>query len=34
MAQVLVQNRVGLAMPTLPDVVKQIGVTVKSGRPT
>ena len=27
MAQVLVQNRVNLAMPTLPDVVKQIGVT-------
>ncbi len=27
MAQVLVQNRVSLAMPTLPDVVKQIGVT-------
>ncbi len=27
MAQVLVQNRVALAMPLLPDVVKQIGVT-------
>ena len=26
MAQVLVQNRVDLAMPTLPDVVKQVGV--------
>jgi peptide/nickel transport system substrate-binding protein len=29
MAQVLVQNRVALAQPILPDVVKQIGVTVK-----
>ena len=29
MAQVLVQNRVALATPVLPDVVKQIGVTVK-----
>ena len=29
MAQVLVQNRVSLAMPTLPDTVKQIGVTTK-----
>jgi multidrug efflux pump len=27
MAQVLVQNRVALAMPVLPDVVKQTGVT-------
>ena len=27
MAQVLVQNRVNLAMPGLPDVVKQVGVT-------
>ncbi len=27
MAQVLVQNRVALALPTLPDVVKQIGVS-------
>ncbi len=27
MAQVLVQNRVNLALPALPDVVKQIGVT-------
>src|SRR5438270_13501236 len=29
MAQVLVQNRVAIALPTLPDVVKSIGVTVK-----
>ncbi len=29
MAQVLVQNRVAIAAPTLPDVVKAIGVTVK-----
>src|SRR5882757_7477819 len=29
MAQVLVQNRVAIATPTLPDVVKAIGVTVK-----
>ncbi len=28
-AQVLVQNRVNQALPTLPDVVKQTGVTVK-----
>src|ERR1700704_6351671 len=27
MAQVLVQNRVAIAQPTLPDVVKSIGVT-------
>ena len=27
MAQVLVQNRVNLAMPTLPNEVKQIGVS-------
>ena len=33
MAQVLVQNRVALAMPTLPDVVKQIGVTTKKRSP-
>ena len=33
MAQVLVQNRVALAMPTLPDVVKQIGVTVRKRSP-
>src|SRR5437899_9284720 len=29
MAQVLVQNRVAVAQPTLPDVVKSVGVTVK-----
>src|ERR1700692_1665928 len=29
MAQVLVQNRVAIAQPALPDVVKAIGVTVK-----
>ncbi len=29
MAQVLVQNRVSLAMPTLPDTVKATGVTTK-----
>ncbi len=29
MAQVLVQNRVSLAVPLLPDVIKQTGVTVK-----
>jgi multidrug efflux pump len=29
MAQVLVQNRVAIAQPTLPDVVKAIGVTTK-----
>ncbi len=33
MAQVLVQNRVSLAMPTLPDVVKQTGVTTKKKSP-
>jgi len=33
MAQVLVQNRVSLAMPTLPDVVKQIGVTTMKRSP-
>jgi multidrug efflux pump len=33
MAQVLVQNRVNLAMPTLPDVVKQIGVTTTKRSP-
>ncbi len=33
MAQVLVQNRVALAAPVLPDVVKQIGVTVKKRSP-
>src|SRR3974390_2892824 len=29
MAQVLVQNRVAIAEPTLPDVVRTIGVTTK-----
>ena len=29
MAQVLVQNRVAIAQPSLPDVVKNIGVTTK-----
>jgi multidrug efflux pump len=33
MAQVLVQNRVALASPILPDVVKQVGVTVKKRSP-
>ena len=33
MAQVLVQNRVALAQPTLPDVVKQTGVSVKKRSP-
>src|SRR5206468_8599036 len=33
MAQVLVQNRVAIATPTLPDVVKNIGVTVKKRSP-
>jgi multidrug efflux pump len=33
MAQVLVQNRVALAAPVLPDVVKQVGVTVKKKSP-
>jgi multidrug efflux pump len=33
MSQVLVQNRVALATPSLPDVVKQIGVTVKKRSP-
>ncbi len=33
MAQVLVQNRVSLAMPTLPEVVKQTGVTTKKKSP-
>jgi multidrug efflux pump len=33
MAQVLVQNRVSIAMPTLPDVVKQTGVTTKKKSP-
>ena len=33
MAQVLVQNRVSLAMPTLPDVVKSTGVSTKKKSP-
>ena len=33
MAQVLVQNRVSMAMPTLPDMVKQTGVTTKKKSP-
>jgi multidrug efflux pump len=32
-AQVLVQNRVNLAMPMLPDVVKQAGVTTRKRNP-
>ncbi len=34
MAQVLVQNRVSLALPTLPDVVKQMGVSTKKKSPS
>ena len=34
MAQVLVQNRVGLAQPILPDLVKRRGVTVKKKSPS
>ncbi len=33
MAQVLVQNRVSMALPTLPDVVKATGVTTKKKSP-
>ena len=33
MAQVLVQNRVAVAQPSLPDVVKAIGVTTKKRSP-
>jgi multidrug efflux pump len=33
MAQVLVQNRVAIAEPTLPDTVKAIGVTIKKRSP-
>ena len=33
-AQVLVQNRVNLAQPVLPDIVKRRGVTVKKKSPT
>src|SRR3984893_7060645 len=32
-AQVLVQNRVAIAQPVLPDVVKAVGVTVKKRSP-
>src|SRR4029077_14923804 len=32
-AQVLVQNRINLAMPNLPDVVKQAGVTARKRIP-
>src|SRR6185295_7021957 len=32
-AQVLVQNRVAIAQPTLPDVVKTVGVTTKKRSP-
>src|SRR6187401_3250645 len=33
MSQVLVQNRVAIAEPTLPDVVRTIGVTTKKRSP-
>src|SRR5271156_4280272 len=33
LAQVMVQNRVNLAMPLLPDVVKQSGVTTRKKSP-
>ena len=33
MAQVLVQNRVQMAVPSLPDIVKQTGVTTKKKSP-
>jgi len=33
MAQVLVQNRVSMALPTLPEIVKQTGVTTKKKSP-
>ena len=33
LAQVLVQNRVALAMPLLPDVIKATGVTTKKQSP-
>jgi multidrug efflux pump len=33
MAQVLVQNRVALAVPMLPDVIKQTGVTTRKRSP-
>jgi len=34
MAQVLVQNRVAQALPTLPDIVKSTGVSVKKQSPS
>src|SRR4029077_19124517 len=34
MAQVLVQNRVNLALPSLPDTVKAIGVSTKKKSPS
>ncbi len=34
LAQVLVQNRVALAQPTVPDIVKRLGVTVKKKSPS
>ena len=34
MAQVLVQNRVSLALPVLPDLVQRRGVTVKKKSPS
>src|SRR5260221_11319370 len=34
MAQVLVQNRVNLALPSLPDAVKAIGVSTKKKSPS
>src|SRR5579884_73375 len=33
MAQVMVQNRVALAVPALPDVIKQTGVTTRKRSP-
>src|SRR6266850_4093872 len=33
MAQVLVQNRVAIALPTLPDVVRAIGAVIKKRSP-
>src|SRR5437764_7223025 len=34
LAQVLVQNRVALAQPTVPDLVKRLGLTVKKKSPS
>src|SRR5438105_51218 len=34
LAQVLVQNRVALAQPTVPDIVKRLGVMVKKKSPS